>query len=381
MRLLFATTTPLHRHEAPAYHVLSLCGELARHGAEVTLLHRKDPRGLVLPGNVAGLELCGVPWVPVRGWGRAFLRLFARRLRRLQASGKFDWLYLRLGPDRPILEALEHSPIPVAYEVLGLDYLEDSCLQAAARRFALILTDNQEKVRRIRDRWGLAEQSFALKPACAILPESIPEFATPGIRQRYGLSDREFVILHSSSFRFHHDFDTILAAVGKLSFPAALVFCGDGLRRPEIRAKARRLPLRALFPGALPHRELMQLTMAADACVNALTPAAQATGNLRAFKVFEYAACGVPVVETYDPRCSLEGWVSRCLALARCGDPEGMAAHFRDIHASPDRWRHRAAEARQRVLINRTWRTVAAQLLEALEAKAACPDHRTQPCG
>ncbi|MBW3572930.1 MAG: glycosyltransferase, partial [Gemmatimonadetes bacterium] len=97
--------------------------------------------------------------------------------------------------------------------------------------------------------------------------------------------------------------DTLLEAVESAAWPAdvALVIAGDGGAREKVQAAAARNPL-VRYLGALPYREVPGVVARSLA---SLCPknniAGHATTGLNPLKLFETAACGVPIVVTDFP--------------------------------------------------------------------------------
>ena len=89
------------------------------------------------------------------------------------------------------------------------------------------------------------------------------------LRREWGL-DQEVVVGWIGSFRPFHQAEAIVRAVAALQTkqPPVLLMVGDGPTRSQCEALAQRLGVvRALFPGAVPHTEMVDYLQAIDVAV------------------------------------------------------------------------------------------------------------------
>lgn len=365
MRLLFATTESLDRHEAPCYRILRYSCALSCLGHSVTLLHRGG--GSPVIGDAAKcLKLHPVPWVPLRGWGRVFPIVFAACLARQLATNRYDWLHLRITPHWPVVHVLERARVPMSVEHIE-DFLPSRRLRRFGKRIRLAFTNSEKCGRLLHEEFGLAKERIVSKPEGIEPSVFLRATDRAAVRARFGLDPEAFLIAHASSFRWHHDFDTILEAVRRFNCPAQIAFCGAGPRSDEVRRKVYGLGVSARFLGALPQSQLALVLSAADACVDALMKPVVANGNLRASKLWEYMASGVPTVETIDPTLPLPAWAAECLFLVPAEDPGALYDILWQTKAAGRAAAEKAEKARRWVLENKTWEVVTRHAVAAIE--------------
>jgi glycosyltransferase involved in cell wall biosynthesis len=178
-----------------------------------------------------------------------------------------DYGYRHLGAI-PLLERL----IPrLADQVIVVDGRRHRfCVQAGARPDRLRLIPNGADTRLFR-----------------------PGGKDPTLLARWGLSDRR-VILFAGKVNRTLELDRVIAAmrvvVGRLA-DVQLVIVGDGTVLSELRDLSAALGLAGhlVFTGYRPYGEIPGLVRAADVCVYPLM-------SVAALSIFEYMACGKPVV-------------------------------------------------------------------------------------
>ncbi len=320
----------------------------------------------MIPDAATCLNLQPVPWVPLRGWGRVFPFLFAAQLSNEIRTGRHDWLHLRITPHWPIVRALARVRVPMSIEHIE-DFLPSRSVGILSGKFKLAFTNSENTAQLIRSELGMAEGTIATKPE-GIEPDV---FAGPvdrvRVRRQLGLDGDTFLVAHASSFRWHHDFDTVLEAMKRLEFKSKIVFCGAGLRQDEVRARAAVLGVQAVFLGALAQSDLAQVLRAADACVDALIGIVQKIGNLRSSKLWDYMASGIPTIETVDAEKPLPEWAPSYLSLVPPEKPDAMADALRQIFRNPAAWAARAACAKNWVFANKSWTVVTEQAVEAMQ--------------
>jgi glycosyltransferase involved in cell wall biosynthesis len=366
MRILFATTDFASGNEVSAHHVVNTCDGMAQCGHDVTLFHRGQV-DKELVRRFPRVRFTGMAGLRFRGGGRLMPFLFGRRLRKLLAIGDFDWLVVRVGPFRPVMDVLKDLEIPIC-----AFHMEDSIglpgVLPVARKIALFVTNSTRVADGCSARYGIPRERSFVVTFSGIDPEVFKQI--PGrraVRDRHGLDQDKFLITHVSSFRPHHDFETLFQAVLKLDFPYQLVLIGEGSRFREIVQRASALGVNASFPGSLPIGEVAGLLSASDVCANPLTRECVGVGNLRAAKLWEYMASGVPVLETIDTESPVPEWAARFLALVPSEDAASMAEGFRDIERDAVGWRERAGQAREYALDQQNWKRIAGKCLEAMK--------------
>jgi len=167
------------------------------------------------------------------------------------------------------------------------------------------------------------------------------------------------------------DFDVMVHAMVSLTRESPdpeLLIVGTGQERGRIEAMVRDSGLsdRVRFLGEVPHEEVPLFIGSADFC---LLPAKRWSVDISPLKLFEYLACGRPVVASRVPGMELveaEG-VGR---LVQPGDPKDLASALVDLLRDPEARRSMGARGRTFVEKERSWDAVAARVVAVLEEAA-----------
>lgn len=291
-------------------------------------------------------------------------------------------------------QRFEHDPPDVVYEraslfgVAGLTFAGEAGVPHLLELNAP-LVDEQTRYRQggaLRDLAEAAE-TWLLQHTDAVLPVSAPLAAhviargvaadrvhviangvdasrfTPGdgapMRARFGLGDRP-VIGFVGGLRPWHGIEVLPRLVASLRrrHPGvhALVV-GDGPLRDDVARDVQRLGLErhVTLTGALPHDDVPACIRAFDVAL-APYPAAAHTFYFSPLKIYEYLACGVPVVA---PRLGQiadavsDGHTGR---LYPAGDLEALAAACADLLDDGPGRRRMGTAAAAAVAAHHTWR-------------------------
>lgn len=348
-------------------HVQSFCDALTALGHNVLLLSQQDSRTHVNNAR-AMVEQIPVRKYPFRGAARVFRIMFAKTLSNILKDGEYEAVYLRVSPCSRIMKVLNKADVLACFEINGLAWLHQAEKFQTLPENSVFFTDSSVIKRYMHEAWGLDPKRIVINPNCGVDAEIFSSSLKRRNPKDKCITDpRVFHIGHMSSFRDHHDFHTILEAVERLTFPSCLVFCGHGSRFDEIKTECKRRGIVATFTGSLPHHEAIRSMSSMDVCLNAFHKWNQQIGNLRAFKTYEYMACGVPVVDTVDPALPIPDWASAHLGLVPYEDPEAMAAAITEIKENKESWEKRAGAARQWVFENMTWEQIARNAVQVIE--------------
>lgn len=159
--------------------------------------------------------------------------------------------------------------------------------------------------------------------------------------------------------------DVLLSAFPQvlLSWPESiLVVVGDGQEAPRLQQISERLGLRerVRFTGRMPHEEVPSYIGAADLCVAPMTRERLLSGS-SAVKIFEYLACGRPVIASRIP--GLEFLEREGIGtLVPPEDPSALADAISRSLGNPS-WLSRAGHAaREYVLAHASWNSVVDQI-------------------
>jgi len=166
-----------------------------------------------------------------------------------------------------------------------------------------------------------------------VVPNGVDvELFSPGdrheARMRVGLKETGKIVTYVGSLSIPRGVETLLEACSLLAEEALDVqtlIVGGGVLEDDIRRSIgeKRLGNRVLLVGQVPNENVPHYVCAADVCV---APYARCLSNekgLSPLKVYEYLACGRPVVASDFP------WISDVLREGPCGivvEPDDAAA-------------------------------------------------------
>ena len=179
-----------------------------------------------------------------------------------------------------------------------------------------------------------------------------------GVRGRYGLGAGP-VLGFVGGLRPWHGVETVPRAIAALTarHPGVqALIVGDGPLAAEIRREVARLGLdgRVTLTGAVPHDEVPAHIRACDVAL-APYPAASHTFYFSPLKVYEYMACGVPVVGARLGQLAdvVEDGVTGRLYPA--GDTDALVEACHDLLARPAEARRMGARAAEVIATHHTW--------------------------
>ena len=140
MKILYFTSVDINDHTAPAVRVWSTCKAFKQLGHSVALVH---PSGSGSPeAKRLGLDIeLAIPWPNFRGGARIFDILAARRLLDIHRKWRPDFVYARCGPGTAVQYALKHINAPKAFELNGVEKINDKRFKYFIDIFDLIMTD------------------------------------------------------------------------------------------------------------------------------------------------------------------------------------------------------------------------------------------------
>src|SRR5437899_3586545 len=379
--MLFYEHDPVVRHDIGGFRkVWVLAEELRRVGHHVVVF---APRGSRPRGDVA-VDVVDVPTVDVPGLRPLFLYALLFLLPLLRAGRRRpDCIYTRP----------QHSPLPVmlarllrvplVVEINGDSHHHYLTLGASRWRLAFVDTMDRFLARRadlvIPITAGLArmlEERHGVPPARMRI---IASGSDPGLfrpldaatcRRKLGLDvDAPWVGFVGSFFRYQ-GIDTLIDAA-----PAVLRACprarflliGDGVMRQEWsrRVEASGLGSAFHFTGQVPYADVPTYIGALNLCV---APFLGTRGETSPLKIFDYLACGRPVVTSRID--AVEDIIASCEAVIPVPpeDAEALARAILQVLADPARAAKLSALGRTFVVEHHSWRQMAEATAEVLEA-------------
>lgn len=181
----------------------------------------------------------------------------------------------------------------------------------------------------------------------------------PETRERWGLLGDGPVLGFVGGLRPWHGVEVLPAVLGRLRLAhpdAQLVVAGDGPLRRELErdVRERRLEDAAVFTGSLPHEEVAALIRHFDVAL-APYPRPEHDFYFSPLKLFEYMACGVPVV------AAGLGQISEIVRDGETGllyppdEPDALVEACHRLLSDPDLRRRLGSAAAKEVRDRYTW--------------------------
>ena len=145
---------------------------------------------------------------------------------------------------------------------------------------------------------------------------------------------------------------------------STLVLVGEGPDLPALRGRARDLKVAesVLFAGRIAHDRVPTYICAANVCVAPFLPVRKASP----IKVFEYLACGIPVIVSDVDEVGEFVRSAGCGLVVRPGDPVALAESLRWFFAHPEDARTYGQLGRDVVVRDRSWRETARRVTQQL---------------
>ena len=391
MKILYLSADrgiPVRGTKGAAVHVRSLCAAFDRLGHRVTLM---TPKPGPVPGQAVKAQVIEVP-MPEAGHtpdtrSAAYADvLFAAALREIR-GGQFDLIYERYSLWSDVGARLrEATGLPIVLEVNA------PLLEEAARYRSLEDPEHAAEIERRQfsgattvavvsgplEKYVLARG--AVRENVIIVPNAVDRaLFHPGVRggrvhHRYGLNNRK-VIGFAGRARPWHDIETLLKAF-------ALVHAADdrshlllvGQMPDDLPEKLAALGISdaVTATGPVPHGEVPAHIAAMNVAVSSHAPVEGF--YFSPLKLYEYMACGVPVVaaglgqqgDFIEPGVSGE--------LYRAGDAADLAAKITGLLKKPEYANEIAWNGAVRVLENHTWEHNARAVLERVRNQPVPPE-------
>lgn len=192
--------------------------------------------------------------------------------------------------------------------------------------------------------------------------------------KRVGLPTDPPRILFVGNLAPWRDLETLLrclSSVRRHHPQAQLVIVGDGQDRLRLEESARERfpPGVAVFTGAVPHHLIPLYVGCSDICV---LPARTWDVEISPLKLFEYMACGRPIVCSNVPGLEIveAGGMGH---LVPPGDADRLAAAIGDLLESKDVCSDMGRRARAFAVQERSWRGVAQKVTSVLATAVGLP--------
>src|SRR5438128_1591098 len=147
-----------------------------------------------------------------------------------------------------------------------------------------------------------------------------------------------FVVMYSGVFGIKHGLHTVLEAAKLLEDERDILFVlmGSGAREAELVQQAKAMNLRnAIFAGEHKVREIPHWLARADVCISSLLPEPYLE-KILSVKIFEYLACGKPVVGAHSGESARVLMESGGGLVVPPSDAQAMAGAIRALYRDPD---------------------------------------------
>jgi glycosyltransferase involved in cell wall biosynthesis len=208
-------------------------------------------------------------------------------------------------------------------------------------------------------RWGANTRSFH------------PGVDGSGVRARLGIASDRLVVGYTGAFYGWHGLEELVAASVELrDLNAMFLLVGEGERSASIRQLVERSGQsdRFLFTGRVPYADIPAYIAACDVCAAPYNPMRH--GRLRdsgefiydPLKLFEYMACGKPVVTLRATNIEAMFRDGRELLMIAPGDSHELATKLRALLTDPAQRHRLGLAARAAVETNYSWAAHATEL-------------------
>ena len=239
---------------------------------------------------------------------------------------------------------------------------EDPLLRAAD-----LLACVSDEVAAEVERRGVAPERILVTPNGVDVRVFTPDASGEEVRKRWGLEEA-FVVGWIGSFHRFHGLDLAVEAAAALQeeLPSlTLLLVGDGLDRPRIETRARKLGVEVVFTGTVEHGEIPRHIAAMDVAL--VLGVDDSTFHYSPLKLREYMACGKAVV------ASRVGELSHFIKdgedglLVEAQNVAALSAAIRRLHDQPRLRSALGTKARARMVAEGSWEVQVRRVYEALK--------------
>ncbi|PWT92298.1 MAG: glycosyltransferase WbuB [Proteobacteria bacterium] len=363
LRVAVLALETLIEGQAAATHVNELAVAMEKRGWPVRIYEAKGT------GAATGKPLPG-----------RFLRHIYAQLKLFAEYSRWDVLYVRSHPvaipstigasllGRPVIHELNGSPVdlrvtyPKLQPVIGLiEWL----WRAQLRMADMVVTVTPGLAAWVRRSTG-NDRVVVISNAA-----NTEKFAAEGPR---ALANDPYVVFVGSLVPWH-GIQTMIAAAASPNWPpnTRLVVVGDGIERAAVAAAAASNP-RIIWLGFRPYAEVPSLLRGAVAALVVIgNPLGRSDTGVMPLKLFEAAACAVPVVVTELPGQAEFVRSNECGIVIPVDDHEALAVAVAQLTNDNARRSHLGRNGVRAVQARHTWDERARALDDALRSMAGDP--------
>ena len=242
----------------------------------------------------------------------------------------------------------------------------------------VVLTDGLRDL--VIHRYRVAAERVAVVPSGTDTGLFAPQDAAR-CRHRLGLDPaRDYIGFVGSFYRYQglHCLLDAMAIVRRTRPSVHFLLVGDGEAAPELKQQAERLALTSCitWAGRIPYREVPAWIGAMTLCV---APFRGDRGETSPVKVFDYLACGRPVIASAIPSVAAIFSVAAGVALVPPDDPVSLAEAVVALLDDRERQSHMATQGRRFIEQDYSWTHLTTRLKEWLATRQASIHHAHSP--
>lgn len=218
---------------------------------------------------------------------------------------------------------------------------------------------------------GVPENKISIVEMAVDTTTFSPESLTPSEANDLGLpeSNEKFVVLYAGAFALTYDFDALLKAAKILENERIVfVILGDGDAKNQITQTIKKLNLKNVImaPPVAGAQKVAKCINYSDVCVMPLKPEMLTSTITRPSKVFEFWACGKPVVSCTKGEMEHLTNESGAGIVVEPGDVEGLATAIKRLYQNPDETNEMGKRAREYVTSRFSYESLQASLVSTL---------------
>lgn len=389
-KIAMLVAVDLGARNAPAVHVLNIANELGAKGCQITLVVPRYEGETTLPVNAEKVRLVITPnlkrsWLPLP---RSLLTLF--QIAALWRLERDQSLIIRASPLSAPLVFLARR---MRFKALIVEYngwFADELASMGVPRFiSQLFAHLQSLEARAADGVRTVTDKLSEKLTKASVPAEKITVIGNGVnervfhpvnkfeaRERIAIAAKARVMVFVGNLWPAVDMATIFSALALLrgqGMEITFLIAGDGRSSNHFKAEAARIGIEenVRFLGGQPQGELKYIIGASDIAVITLNKERNAEIGVSPLKLYEYAACGKPVIATDLPGLSEiagSGW----LQLAPAGDGEAWAKAIKQFYESDQP--EDAERAARQMASEATWERRAEAVLKMIKRLEAQSD-------
>jgi|YelNatPaOPRAMG01_1025707.scaffolds.fasta_scaffold00010_25 glycosyltransferase involved in cell wall biosynthesis len=245
----------------------------------------------------------------------------------------------------------------------------DSLIERAVVRKAPAIFVQSNETKRYFAEQGAPEEKLRMIPNGVDPAKFNPQVSGQEVRRKLGLDETAVVLGFSGSLHYWHGIDNLMRLMTQVcrSFGQAhfVIAGGGGPESDRLLAfvEEARLGQRVHFLGFVPHDQMPPVIAAFDIALAPYPPIERF--HFSPVKIFEYMACGKPVVAARLGQIAEVIQDGQNGFLFEAGDFEGLLEKVRALIADPTLRRRLGEQAHRTVVPGYTWETQARKL-EAL---------------